>query len=191
MADDAISLSESELSKWIGAYEFDEGIIRHLSLKDGQLYSQREGSIIMKILPLTKTKFFFEGSDTEYEFYNNDDGNRMVKFTAGGETKQGRGIIKSPPVEKSSVELPDEVLKQYIGIYELQPTFQIEVKLKEDGVFAQATGQPVFQIFASEKDKFFLKVVPAEIEFNRNSENDIESLTLFQGGQEMVGKKVE
>jgi hypothetical protein len=36
-----------------------------------------------------------------------------------------------------------------------------------------------------------LKVVVADIHFTRNGEGKVESLTLFQNGQEMLGKKVE
>nr|WP_321222900.1 hypothetical protein [uncultured Psychroserpens sp.] len=48
-----------------------------------------------------------------------------------------------------------------------------------------------FELFAEEKDKFFLKVVAADLHFYRNAEGIVESLTLFQGGQEMPGKKVD
>ena len=187
---DAIRLSESEMKRWVGAYQFDEGVVRHVTLSENQLYSQREGSTKLKIFPLSKTRFFFGGTDTYYEFYNNDKGERMAKFTASGEAIEGRETDKSPPAEKVSVELSEDVLKDYVGKYELQPNFHIDIRLKDVGVFAQATGQPEFQIFASEKDKFYLKVVPAEIMFNRNSKNEVESLTLFQNGQEMPGKKI-
>ncbi|WP_040282789.1 DUF3471 domain-containing protein, partial [Psychroserpens damuponensis] len=83
-----------------------------------------------------------------------------------------------------------ETLKQYIGIYELQPGFNIEVSVKDGKLFAQATGQGEFELFAEEKDKFFLKVVVANVHFFRNAEGHVVSLTLFQGGQEMPGKKV-
>jgi hypothetical protein len=115
----------------------------------------------------------------------------MVKFTANGNTEIGKGIDKALPSEKESITLPTETLKQYPGKYELQPTFHIVIEVKDDKVFATATGQQQFEVFASAKDEFFLKVVPAEIVFNRTADGTVESLTLKQGGNNMLGKKVE
>jgi len=56
---------------------------------------------------------------------------------------------------------------------------------------AQATGQPAFEIFPKSESEFYLKVVTAQINFNRDKADNVESLTLFQNGQEIVGKKIQ
>ena len=188
--EDAISLTKAQQNMWLGAYEFEGGVIRHITLQDNQLYSQREGSTNLEIYPMTQSNFIFEGSATNYEFYN-ENGNRMAKFTSNGSTLIGKGIDKNAPTEKKSIELPAEVLMQYTGEYEVQPTFHLVIDVRDGKIYTTATGQEEIEIYASEKDKFFLKVVPADIVFNRNSEDKIVSLTLFQGGQEILGKKVE
>ena len=76
---DAIDLSESQLSKWVGAFEY-EGAIRHVTLKNKQLFSQREGSISMEIYPMSATNFIFDGGNTSYDFFT-ENGNRMVTMT--------------------------------------------------------------------------------------------------------------
>ncbi|WP_298904745.1 serine hydrolase [uncultured Psychroserpens sp.] len=188
--EDAISLSEKQLSKWVGAYQYDGGIVRHITLKDNQLYSQREGSTNLKIYPMTETNFIFDGGDTSYDFYT-ENGERMVKMTANGNAITGKGIDKAPPAQREEITLAPEVLANYIGTYELQPTFHITVSVRDNKIYAVATGQSEVELFASEKDKFFLKVVPAEIHFKRNDKGNIESLTLHQGGQQVPGKKVD
>ena len=188
--EDAITLNKEQLNQYVGAYEFEGGVIRHITLKDNQLYSQREGSINLEIYPMTATNFIFDGGNTSYDFYS-ENGKRMAKFTANGSTIVGHGIDKVPPAERQEVTLPTKILSQYVGKYELQPTFIITIIVRENRLFAQATGQPEFEIFASEKDQFFLKVVPAEITFSRNTNDTVESLTLKQGGQEMPAKKIE
>jgi len=55
---------------------------------------------------------------------------------------------------------------------------------------AQATGQGMFDIFPSSTTEFYVKVIEAQIAFNVNENGEVESLTLFQGGQEMVGERV-
>jgi len=48
----------------------------------------------------------------------------------------------------------------------------------------------MFDIFPSSTTEFYVKVIEAQIAFNVNENGEVESLTLFQGGQEMVGERV-
>jgi len=188
--EDAISLSKKQLNKWVGAYEFDEGVIRHITLQDTQLFSQREGSTNLKIYPMTPTNFIFEGGSTSYEFYV-ENGNRMTKMKVNGNIMVGKGVDKAPPAERATISLSPEIQAEYIGTYELQPGFNIDISVREGKIFALATGQGELEIFAMEKDKFFTKAIAAEIHFARGSTGAVESLTLLQGGQQMPGKKID
>ncbi|MFT5847395.1 serine hydrolase [Psychroserpens sp.] len=187
--EDAIALSDTQLSKWVGAYAYD-GAVRHITLKDNQLFSQREGSTNLEIYPMTATNFVFDGGDTSYDFYT-ENGNRMVTMTANGNRSTGTGIDKAPPAEREELTLGADLLNQYVGNYELQPGFNIVVSVEDNKIYGLPTGQAKVELYASDKDKFFLKVVAAEIHFTRNTAGKVESLTLFQGGQEMPGKKVD
>ena len=187
--EDAITLSNDKLSKWIGAYEFED-TVRHITLKDNQLMSQREGSTNLEIYPMTETNFIFDGGDTAYDFYT-ENGNRMVKMKINGQTVVGTGSDKAPPAARQEITLAPETLTQYIGSYEIQPGFSIAISVRDDKLYGLATGQGEVELFAEAKDKFFLKVVAADIHFTRDANGKVESLTLFQGGQEMPGKKID
>ena len=78
-----------------------------------------------------------------------------------------------------------------MGVYQLQPGFTMTVTLEDGHMMVQATGQAKVEIFAMSATRFFLKVVDAQIEFNRDDAGIVESLTLFQGGQEVPGTKIE
>lgn len=93
--------------------------------------------------------------------------------------------------EEESILLPEELLERYIGVYELQPGFEIEVTRDGQQLFGQATGQPPFEMFAESETMFFLKVVDAQIEFDGEGEGPAESMTLYQAGQEIVGLRIE
>ena len=94
-------------------------------------------------------------------------------------------------VHKEEIKVSNEVLDTYVGEYELAPNFIITITRKVNSLFLQATGQPEFQVFASEKNEFFLKVVEASITFNVNDQGEVESLTLHQNGQNAPGKKIK
>lgn len=88
------------------------------------------------------------------------------------------------------IVIADEILQSYVGQYELQPGFIITISKEGSQMKAQATGQPMFDIFPKSDSVFYLTVVEAQIQFNK-VDGKVESLTLFQGGQEMPGKKLE
>jgi len=88
------------------------------------------------------------------------------------------------------VDVPESVLDTYVGTYELAPGFNIEITRIDKQLFAQATNQPKFEIFAKSNTEFYLKVVAASVTFNSNGQQ-IESLTLHQNGRDVPGKKVK
>ena len=89
------------------------------------------------------------------------------------------------PARVTEVKVPVEVLKKYVGEYELAPTFILTVTLEGDQLVTQATGQQKIPIFAKSVTAFFPKVMPAEIIF----EADGSALTLVQNGRRMPAKR--
>ncbi|WP_373518018.1 serine hydrolase [Pricia sp.] len=108
--------------------------------------------------------------------------NAMDKLKKMGVATEG--LIKEVTVEPT-------ILESYVGKYQLQPGFVITVRKEGDQLKAQATGQPEFEIYPKAKNIFYLKVVAAELTFNKNDQGAVESLTLNQGGQQLVGKRLQ
>lgn len=191
----AVKLAEADLKKWIGAYQFEGNVVRHISLEKGKLYSLREGSTKSEIYPMSKTHFIFDGGNISYLF-SVKDGKRQVAFTSNGNTTNGVETDKLPPAEKAPVPLPAitlsaEVLSKYIGKYQLAPTVILEIMTKGSQIFTQLTGQPQFEIFAEKEDHFFLKVVPAKLVFQKNEAGKVTGVTLYQNGREIPAKRIE
>jgi hypothetical protein len=61
----------------------------------------------------------------------------------------------------------------------------LDVALKSDHLEAQLTGQAAFPIFASAKDKFFYKVVDAQLDFERDGGGKVTAVVLRQNGRDM------
>lgn len=90
---------------------------------------------------------------------------------------------------QKSITLEAGKLKEYEGVYEITPQFKITVTAEGTSLKAQATGQPQFSLYAEAVDKFFLKVVPAKIDFGRDDTGKVVKLTLFQNGAVIEGKR--
>jgi|WetSurMetagenome_2_1015567.scaffolds.fasta_scaffold63098_3 hypothetical protein len=93
----------------------------------------------------------------------------------------GNGLAQ----EKKEITVAPQVLQQYVGVYELAPTFKISVTVEGSQLMAQATGQPKLPLYASSETKFFYKVVDAQIEFFKDAKGAVSHLVLYQNNQEM------
>ena len=106
--------------------------------------------------------------------------------------QNGIDMLKKLGVETENIvkdaNVSDAILESYVGKYELKPGFILTVTKEGSQLKAQPTGQPAADIFPKSETEFYLKVVPAQITFNKNNAGKVESLTLFQGGQELNGK---
>lgn len=92
------------------------------------------------------------------------------------------GTVTLATERKEIIVAPDQ-LAQYEGVYELAPTFAITMRVKDGKLMTQATGQQEFELFAESKDRFFLKVVDAQVEFTRDASGKVTGAILHQGGR--------
>ncbi|MBL7846786.1 MAG: serine hydrolase [Cyclobacteriaceae bacterium] len=90
---------------------------------------------------------------------------------------------------KRPIPVAVELLQSYVGSYEITPQFKIEVTLENGQLFAQATNQPKFGIYAESDTRFFLRVVDATVDFVKGADGKIEKLVLYQNGQAMNGMR--
>lgn len=92
---------------------------------------------------------------------------------------------------EKDIVVADAILETYVGKYQLAPNFVITIRKEDSQLKAQATGQPEFDIFPKTENVFYLKVVNAQLTFNKNDAGKVESITLLQGGRETTGKRLE
>ena len=101
------------------------------------------------------------------------------------------GLPYELPQEKKSIDLPAEVLQQYVGEYWISNDVHLNITLENGQLKGQITGQPKVDLFAQRKDLFFLKVVDAQLEFERDSTGKVSKVTLYQGGAMISAPKVK
>lgn len=86
------------------------------------------------------------------------------------------------PVAHKAVAMSTAQLGAYVGQYALAPGFVLDVFLDGDQLFARATGQGAFPIYASARDAFFAGVGGIAIDFERDAHGKVTGLVLHQNG---------
>ena len=95
------------------------------------------------------------------------------------------------PKEKVAIKVDTAILQQYVGEYQLAPTFSITIRVVNGALKGKATGQPEFDMFAEKENKFFLKIVEASGEFVKGADGKIETMIWTQGGRDTPAKKIK
>ena len=182
------------------AYKFDEDQLNTLAY---QFMNTDKNDIALELFKLNVASFPNESNpyDSLGEGYLKlgDSANAITNYTKSLELNpandNAKNVLLQLGVDTSKlvkeVKVSDAMLDSYCGQYELQPGFVITVSRKDKQLLAQATGQPQFELFASDYNKFYLKVVEAQVTFNANDKGKIDSLTLHQNGQNIPGRKLE
>jgi len=185
-----ISVDPGRLPAYVGQYELESGGKATVSVESGKLHVMLPNAAREEVFPEAEDTFFYRTTDRQLEFRRNPAGavTGMVIHRHGTESEAVKVSSEVPALPKE-VALSPEALAELTGEYELAPGFSIVVTAEDGKLFGQATGQPKFELFAEAKDKFFLKVVEAKIDFERGPDGKVTGLILHQGGRDMPAKR--
>jgi hypothetical protein len=92
---------------------------------------------------------------------------------------------KQTGMEPKVIPLDATTLGDYTGKYGFNFGAALDVTLKSGRLEAQLTGQNAFPIFASARDRFFYKVVDAQLAFERDADGKVVAVVLHQNGRDV------
>ncbi|MCU0246739.1 MAG: serine hydrolase [Bryobacter sp.] len=96
------------------------------------------------------------------------------------------GLPVTSATERKEVSLAPEKLKEYVGVYQIEGApVTVTMRLVNGALTTQMTGQQQIPVFAEGEDRFFLKVVDAQIVFERNGTGAVTKLTIHQNGRKI------
>ncbi len=122
----------------------------------------------------------------------------VVLANGGGVPADAIGValqrqLQLPPpaaAPERAVAVAAGSLSRLVGRYELSPQFAIDITEEHDTLWAQATAQPRYPVFAASATEFFYRVVAARLVFQADTAGRITGLVLHQNGTAMPGRRV-
>jgi len=94
-----------------------------------------------------------------------------------------------PPLRKT-IALPQEKLVEYVGRYSAAAAREFTVTQGDSGLQVQLTNQPAVPVYATAADRFFYRVVTAQIDFDRDDAGKVYRLVLHQNGNRMRAPRI-
>lgn len=94
------------------------------------------------------------------------------------------------PTERTVATIDTKVYADYVGEYQLSPTFSLTVTRDGGRLLTQATSQGVNEVLPESETRFFLRGVDAQLTFVRGDDGRVSHVILHQGGRDQKGVKV-
>ena len=91
----------------------------------------------------------------------------------------------------TAIAVDAKSLDQFVGTYALSPEFKVTVRTREGKLFAQATGQGEFELFAKSATVFFARITPLEIAFEEIKDGKAGRFQITQRGSTRPAQRVE
>lgn len=122
-----------------------------------------------------------EGGNGIIVMVNSDNGNIIPEIANSVAKVYGfKGLYHSKL--KKLVTVPDSVLEKYTGTYELEPKHNLNIIREGNHLYGQPDGDRKLELYAESENKFFLKEMPIEIEFVKDSSGAISKCIIYQNG---------
>jgi serine-type D-Ala-D-Ala carboxypeptidase/endopeptidase len=96
-----------------------------------------------------------------------------------------------PAKERKQVAIDPKLFDRYAGRYQLTSNLVLTITREGEHLFARATGQPKFELFAEGEKEYFLKAVDAQITFEVDVGGAVNQLVLHQAGQNVPAKRID
>lgn len=182
----AITMPANALEEYEGTYKLADNFLLKVFRIDDKLYARATGQGAFPILPWAPNEFFANVGGIAISFTRDAKGavNALVLHQNGDRLAPKMSAAELPPGPKE-VHLDTAILGDYVGKYQLAPNVVFDVVVKDGKLSVQLTGQPSSEVYASAKDKFFSKIVEAQIDFERDASGKVVALVLHQGGRDM------
>lgn len=184
-----VPLDPKKAAEYTGVYTNKDSVERYITADEKGLHSQRQGSSVRDLDHLGNDRFLAHGDVITFTFQRTD-GKVTGALLRTRQSEEQLTRTDKPLPTRTELPLNGEELQKYVGEYELMPGFTLTFRVEGDRFFAQATGQPEFELYGEGPDAFFLKVVDARIVFYPEADGTVKRMKLFQGG-EMEGKRIE
>jgi hypothetical protein len=181
----AIVLPAASLDEYVGTYKITDKFLLKMFRVDDGLFVQATGQGSIPIFPSAPNEFFARAVRASVSFTRDPSGvvNGLVLHQNGDRSARKLGASELPP-ELKEIAFDAATSGDYVGKYRFDFGV-LDVALKSDHLEAQLTGQGPLAIFPSGKDKFFYKVVDAQIDFERDGGGKVVAVVLHQNGHDM------
>jgi CubicO group peptidase (beta-lactamase class C family) len=179
----SVTLPVAALDEVVGDYKLPTGLVIHIFREGDQLVSRAEGQMALPLYASGPNDFFVKIAPIALTF------TRDTAAKVTGLVLHQNGDHVAPKLTDAAFAVDAKTLGEYAGVYSLGSFGDFVFTLKDGQLFAQLATQPAFPVYPSAKDKFFYKVVDAQLGFERDGAGKVIAVVLHQNGHDTRAPK--
>ena len=168
----------------MGRYQLAPAAFLIVTREGSRFLAQLTGQAAYDVFPESEKDFFYKVVDAQLTFETDAQGKAVAVVLHQNGFDQRAPRIEGDAVMPKEVALDAKVLEGYVGRYDLVPGVSITITRQEARLFAQVTGQPSVEVFASGPRDFFYKVVNAQLTFEVGADGRATAVVLHQLGRD-------
>lgn len=180
-----VTLPHETLEAYAGTYALTAQFLLKVTRNGDQLRAQATGQGPLPIYASGVDEFFAKMSGISITFKRDGRGHvtGLVLHQNGDHPAPKVDAADLPP-EPKAISLDAQTLQTYVGKYAFAHGTALDVTLHEGQLQARLGPQQSFPVYPSAMDKFFYKVVDAQLEFERDAQGHIVAVILHQNGRD-------
>ena len=184
------AVGDADLADYLGHFAITPSFTISVTREGGTLHAQATGQPRLTLAAAGDDRYSLLEVDAQLQFLRNEDGEVDALILHQGGMAQRAARVDAPATVRTfeAIEIDPAVLDDYPGRYRLAPGLEFVVTRDGNGLQAKLGGQPAYPIYPHAEDRFFYKVVDAQLTFNR-TDGEVVSLTLHQNGMDQVAPR--
>ena len=95
-----------------------------------------------------------------------------------------------PPRARTAIELPASTLASYVGVYQLSSDNNLDVTMRDGGLWVRSTDGATVRLWAEGERDFFLKEIDAQLTFVRDPTGAVTAVVVHQFGRERMARRI-
>ena len=183
------------LEQYVGQYRLSANFVLTILVQGERLYVRAPNRGTRLLVPTSETEFIEVESGLRITFRIRADTRRVdhLVFEQEGYGRRADRIsaeVGVDPATRPALALPESTLARYVGSYEEQPGFGIDITREGDRLLARMTDQDAIEIFAESETDFFYR--DREVRISFRLDGDIANALVWrQGGAVLEMRRLD
>ena len=177
--------------RYVGRYQLAPAVTITISRRGDRLFVQLTDQPPFELFAEAEKRFFLKVVDAQFSFETDDQGKAIAVVLHQVGVDQRARRIAGEPVVPTEIMIDPAVLDRYVGRYQLSPAATLTLSRDGERFFAQLTGQPHVEVFASGEKEFFFKMVDAQLTMEVDPQGRASAVTIHQFGRHLRAPRIE
>jgi len=179
-------VSENILKKYVGRYNYGQGMAMWVTLKEKQLFGQMTAMEASPLTPISENEFYFKARNAKIKFVPDTSSiiDRLFQY------QNGEFFEATKLKDETPVKINPDFYDKLTGKYDFGNNYVIEIIKENDKLFVLTPYMPKYELLPTSELDYFAMEVASKISFILNKEGKAESLTSTFDGMILPATKL-